>query len=187
MSDYLQIALIVLLLGLLYIGMLGATARIFRPEKQEYSVPAPDAREASEVLVHKLVTDIYIKSSQDVFIYMLPRIGNKLVEYLLILLIGEDNRLVLEFQCTDAEGGYVRFPSTAQLIRTCQEQGSYRVFITHNHPNGSMLPSAEDIYYTAQLVKSLRQAGIAVQDHVIVTGGQYYSMRYNDNLGIIFN
>ena len=50
------------------------------------------------------------------------------------------------------------------------------VIFAHNHPSGSLLPSAEDIETTRVLLEALEPLDILVQDHVIVSGQSYFSM-----------
>lgn len=50
------------------------------------------------------------------------------------------------------------------------------VLLCHNHPGGTLAPSAEDIESTINLQKILAGVGILVLDHIIVAGNQTYSM-----------
>ncbi len=56
---------------------------------------------------------------------------------------------------------------------------SYAILVAHNHPGGSLSPSAEDLETTEQLVKAGRLLGVSVVDHVIVAAGGIYSIREN--------
>ncbi len=47
--------------------------------------------------------------------------------------------------------------------------------LTHNHPSGSPLPSAEDMALTREIRGLLEGVGIRLYDHVIVAGQQEYS------------
>lgn len=58
------------------------------------------------------------------------------------------------------------------------------VLLCHNHPNGSVKPSAEDIFITGHLKKMLQPLGIDVIDHIIIGGNQYFSFCENDMLKI---
>jgi DNA repair protein RadC len=54
---------------------------------------------------------------------------------------------------------------------------SHAVVIAHNHPSGWPAPSRADIEQTRQLARVLLPLGIALTDHMIVAGDQYYSFR----------
>jgi DNA repair protein RadC len=51
------------------------------------------------------------------------------------------------------------------------------VVIAHNHPSGCPAPSRADIEQTRQLARVLLPLGIALEDHMIVAGDQYFSFR----------
>jgi len=56
------------------------------------------------------------------------------------------------------------------------------VLLCHNHPNGSVKPSLEDIDLTNQLKRMLNPLGIQVIDHIIIGENQYFSFFENDLL-----
>ncbi|MCL1975323.1 MAG: hypothetical protein FWG61_04080 [Firmicutes bacterium] len=49
------------------------------------------------------------------------------------------------------------------------------VVLAHNHPAGSLKPSAGDIETTNLLIALLNALDIGVQDHIIVANGKYFS------------
>ncbi len=53
------------------------------------------------------------------------------------------------------------------------------IMIAHNHPSGSIEPSAEDIKVTEKLVHAGKMLEIPLLDHIIVTGEDFYSFREN--------
>lgn len=56
------------------------------------------------------------------------------------------------------------------------------VIFVHNHPSGSVEPSAEDIEVTRRLVEAGRMLGIEVLDHLILTRDSFYSFRKSGRL-----
>ena len=51
------------------------------------------------------------------------------------------------------------------------------IIVCHNHPSGEMVPSAEDIKITKQLIVAGESLGIKVLDHLIVSNQGYKSLR----------
>lgn len=49
--------------------------------------------------------------------------------------------------------------------------------VCHNHPSGSLQPSAEDVVFTAKVEAACRILGYTLRDHLIVTKTAYYSFR----------
>ena len=55
--------------------------------------------------------------------------------------------------------------------------GASIVVLAHNHPGGVALPSKEDIVATGNAMRALGLLGVHVQDHIIVAGEKYTSLR----------
>jgi len=53
------------------------------------------------------------------------------------------------------------------------------VILAHNHPGGSLKPSAADIEVTRKISDALKTISIKVVDHIIVSGNNYYSFAEN--------
>lgn len=53
------------------------------------------------------------------------------------------------------------------------------IVLVHNHPSGSLPPSAKDLDVTDRLIQVGRIMKIPVQDHVIITEHSYYSFATN--------
>ncbi len=57
------------------------------------------------------------------------------------------------------------------------KNSSNRVVIAHNHPNGSPMPSKEDIIVTKELYTLLEKLEISLVDHIIVGRAGSFSLR----------
>ena len=51
------------------------------------------------------------------------------------------------------------------------------VVLAHNHPSGIALPSMEDIVTTRRVGMALDGVGIELEDHIVVAGRDYVSLR----------
>lgn len=51
------------------------------------------------------------------------------------------------------------------------------VILAHNHPNGDIIPSNDDIKSTADIYNALKPVGINLLDHIIVAGSQAISLK----------
>ena len=54
------------------------------------------------------------------------------------------------------------------------------VILAHNHPDGSLKPSEQDIETTQRLRQAGEIMGITVLDHIIFNGTEYFSFLEND-------
>lgn len=64
-----------------------------------------------------------------------------------------------------------------EVFKAAIINNSYSLIVAHNHPGGSLQPSAEDIQTTRQLVKAASIIGISLLDHVIVASTGRTSIR----------
>ena len=56
---------------------------------------------------------------------------------------------------------------------------SASIFIAHNHPSGSIEPSADDVNVTNKLCEAGYILSIPVLDHIIYTADGFYSFKQN--------
>ncbi len=63
-----------------------------------------------------------------------------------------------------------------EVVAAALELGAAGVIAVHNHPSGSLTPSQADMRITQRLRDALALMDIRLLDHVIVAGGQSYSM-----------
>jgi DNA repair protein RadC len=54
--------------------------------------------------------------------------------------------------------------------------------LTHNHPSGDPIPSADDVQLTRRLVDAGALLGVEVLDQFIVGDGRYYSFKEGGRL-----
>ncbi len=72
----------------------------------------------------------------------------------------------------------VSFVSKDVVQKALKHEASF-IIISHNHLSGSVVPSADDIESTARLSYTLREIGIRLLDHVVISGSEYFSMAKN--------
>lgn len=68
------------------------------------------------------------------------------------------------------------------VFRDAIRQGAVRIIVAHNHPSGSLDPSAEDIALTRQLLSGAQLLGMPLLDHLILGNGNFTSLRQTTGL-----
>jgi len=63
-----------------------------------------------------------------------------------------------------------------EVFQPALEHGAVAVIIAHNHPSGTLQPSADDIEATEQLKAAGHIMGIDVLDHLIITENKFLSL-----------
>lgn len=74
--------------------------------------------------------------------------------------------------------------SVRRVIEIATINKASSVILTHNHPSGSIQPSAEDIALTKKLFSALEVIGVELNDHIIVAQRSCLSMA---DEGVLFN
>ncbi len=171
----------VVLFSILYLVILAGIASRFHlfsgsPADSAASCGA-DRQEALQLDFLTVSDHIRLDSPAAVFRYVSPRIADGLVEHLVLLLLNRGNLLVGEIVCTDQASACVRLPQVEQIVSHCRDSHAAQVILAHNHPFGTMYPSLEDVHYTNGLTVRLREQGITLTDHLIVTQAGYHSIK----------
>lgn len=65
------------------------------------------------------------------------------------------------------------------IVETALRYQASSVILAHNHPGGSLRPSAADIEVTRRICDALNTISISVIDHMIAAGDNYFSFAEN--------
>ncbi len=126
-------------------------------------------------LAEQLQQKPVLESPQAMRDFVRLQIGGKPYEVFAVLFLDLHQRLIA---CEELFRGTLAHTSVYPrevALRALQLQASQLV-LAHNHPSGSVEPSAADIAITAKLKAALALLDIRVIDHVIVGPGQSLSM-----------
>lgn len=66
--------------------------------------------------------------------------------------------------------------STREIIETVLKRQAVCAIIAHNHPNGTAVPSDEDIAITKNIQIALSHINVKLLDHIVICGDDYVSM-----------
>lgn len=69
--------------------------------------------------------------------------------------------------------------NATKIIERAEKYKSSKIILIHNHPNGSIVPSQEDIISTNKLIKIFRELRLNILDHIIVANDKAISMVNN--------
>lgn len=108
--------------------------------------------------------------------YLIPKFMFDRDEKALLLCLDSNKKII---RCDEIARGVVNTVDlNVRLIaeKALQSKAS-SVILSHNHPDGSLTPSADDISTTQQLSKSLSLIGIQLDDHLIISGDSFTSLR----------
>ena len=119
----------------------------------------------------------YISNSDDAGNFALYHLSSYKNEVLYTAVLDSRKHLIDVRKLADGALHYVDFDIrlfTAYI--SCFSKAKYAL-IMHNHPNGAMNPSYDDIVVTNKIASVLSSFGMEIYDHIIVAGSNFISMR----------
>jgi len=104
--------------------------------------------------------------------------GHKNIEEFRVLFLNNKNALISdEVQQPGTINHAPVYPR--EVVKRALALGAASIILAHNHPSGDPKPSREDIDITKQIISAAAALGIAVHDHLIIAGNNYYSFKSN--------
>ncbi|QMT32362.1 RadC family protein [Alysiella filiformis] len=128
-------------------------------------------------VLHEALRDKPILSSpQQVGDYLRLRIGREKVEVALVLLLNQQNQLM---SCEELSRGTVAHNTVyiREVLKLALQHHASAIVFAHNHPSGSLEPSAEDLVLTQRLQSALHLLDIQLLDHFIITAHGWVSFQ----------
>jgi hypothetical protein len=127
---------------------------------------------------HGKYPDVKIGRSQDVHALMQP-MSNEPQEVLSVILV--DTRNVVIGICEVHRGGINSSLVEIQtVLKPALLANATAIVIVHNHPSGSVEPSAEDLELSGVIGKSAKMLGLRMLDFIIIGSKKYKSFADED-------
>lgn len=119
-----------------------------------------------------------IKSPQDVIPYIQHYAIRSTEHFLTVTLNGA--REILNIRVAAIGSGNMAILKTNDVFVEALKENASAVIFCHNHPSGSLEPSAADLNLTNRLRSASEILGIMVLDHIIISKNGYFSfMEHN--------
>lgn len=117
-----------------------------------------------------------LNSFEKIGAYFVPQFAGEQDEVLLAAYLDGAGRVI---KCEEvARGGRTHVTmDNYKIARAALLCGAAGVALAHNHPDGRVAPSAEDIAVTNRLEQALAGLGLQLVDHCVVAQGRYASIR----------
>ncbi len=171
------------------------SAVLCAPEKELLKIKGITKNTVALFRVYALVTKRFamdktksldeLHSTDDIGEYLMKRYTLKTGEWVSLLCV-KANGKVLSFDFI-GEGDVSSVGISARrILEVAIKCDASIVILAHNHPSGIALPSAIDIEITRGLISSLKQVGITLADHIVLTDKDYVSMAQSAEYGHLF-
>ena len=117
-----------------------------------------------------------IASDSDVVRLMEPQLATLQHEECWALYLASSGK-VLERMRVSQGGVQATVVDCKLIIKRALELLAVQIVLVHNHPSGSVDPSAQDIALTERVAEAAKLFDIRLLDHVIIARGAHYSFR----------
>jgi DNA repair protein RadC len=127
--------------------------------------------------------DDSIRTSKDIVRLMHPVISDMPVEAFWVILLNRRNK-VIGRECVALGGVSAVLVDMRLLLKSAITRLASSIILCHNHPSGTMSPSAEDRALTRRAASAAELIDIRLLDHVIITSDseQFYSFADHEEL-----
>lgn len=120
--------------------------------------------------------NIQLTSPEDVNAYFAPKLRHLTKENFLVGFL--DNIKNLKgFYRISTGGKTATIVDTAEVMKQAVINDANSIVLVHNHPSGHEKASSADIQLTKRIAECGKLFGIPVEDHVIIAGYSFVSMR----------
>lgn len=126
---------------------------------------------------------IKIKDARDVADYIRPFISETLMVHETFMVIGLNKANNTVGWGIVSQGGLSSVLVDIRiLMKMALDMCCNSIILCHNHPSGTLLPSAEDRTLTRRVASACELVDLRLLDHVIVTREDYYSFANHGEL-----
>ncbi|MEE1130348.1 MAG: DNA repair protein RadC [Caryophanon sp.] len=122
------------------------------------------------------VTRYSIRSPADAAEYVMEELSGLQQEHFLVLYLNTKNE-VMHKETVFIGSLNASIVHPREIFRHAIKRAAANILIVHNHPSGTLTPSAEDLEVTDRLVEVGKIIGIDVVDHLIIGDYEYLSFK----------
>lgn len=115
-----------------------------------------------------------ITDSQKAFKLLFPLLKDLDHEECWVIYLNRGNR-VISVDRASSGGSSSTVIDRKAILKSALEKLASGIILAHNHPSGNRFPGQNDIRETKALKEAARTVDIALLDHIIVAGKNYYS------------
>lgn len=118
----------------------------------------------------------YIRSTRDCYVYLKNKLSFLDQEHFIAIYLAINNKVILDKTISIGTANKM-VTNPKDVIKWGIKVSAYAVIISHNHPSGEVIPSNEDIMFTASLQQACDAVDLLFIDHIIVGKNKYFSFK----------
>jgi len=133
-------------------------------------------KRVSQSLVRRKSELKKVKTPKDCFILLGNEMKYFMQEHFVVLSLDMKQRLISK-DTVFVGALNATFARPREVFRIAVKRMAASIICVHNHPSGDITPSEEDIFMTKFLAEAGQMMGIPLDDHVIIGGDDYCSIK----------
>ena len=118
--------------------------------------------------------DTCLKSSEQFYEYIKEDFKRSTFEQLRITCLDPQRRVLYSGLIAQGSGNKLSV-TLASVLHHPIRLNATSFYLAHNHPNGDLKPSKEDIAFTLQVKKAVHEFGLKFEDHLIIGSEGFFS------------
>lgn len=131
---------------------------------------------ARRIQVAGLGEEIQITSPDSASAFFGPKIRHLTKEVFIVGFLN-NKKVLTGFQQISSGGSNATIVEPAEVLRQSILHQASSIILVHNHPSGVCRASTADIQLTKRIAESGKLLGIPVDDHIIIAGYEFVSLR----------
>lgn len=124
----------------------------------------------------RLSNERYLRTTSEVGQYLVAKIGAYREERAFLLCLDNSCKVIVFREISRGGLNIVNLPFR-KIVEVSLAYNAASIVLSHNHVGASAVPSLEDINYTKEAQKVLKQMDVILADHIIVSEHSFVSMR----------
>ncbi|MEX0685816.1 MAG: DNA repair protein RadC [Balneolales bacterium] len=119
---------------------------------------------------------IVLKSPEAVAAYFGPKLRDLRKEVFIVVFLNAA-KIMTGHRTISMGGVTATIVEPAEVMHQAIINDAHTIVVLHNHPSGNATASQSDIQLTQRLVKAGKILGVVLEDHIIIAGYDYVSLR----------
>ena len=131
---------------------------------------------ARRIQVAGLGEEVQVTSPEDAVAFFGPKLRHLTKEVFIVAFLNH-KKVLTGFQQISSGGSNATIVEPAEVMRQAIVHQANSILLFHNHPSGNAKASTADIQLTKRISESGKLLGIPIDDHIIIAGYDFVSLR----------
>lgn len=124
----------------------------------------------------KVDYSLSLESPEDAAAFVMPKLNHLRHEAFVAVFLNNAKRMIGHKKISEG-GKTATIVDPAAIMKSAILKEASSMILAHNHPSGNLKESRADVQLTKRLVKAGKLLSISIDDHIIISNGDYISLK----------